>query len=77
MAVAHDLECRICRRLSSLHRCQPLDKQLQRLRRGNTHDTRLSIDVSIGFVFNDFKNDANPGVRASEFDGMIRVGSRY
>lgn len=38
-----------------------------------THEIRSSIDVSIGFVFKDLRNDANPGVRAAEVDGMVAI----
>jgi hypothetical protein len=34
-------------------------------------DMRLSIDVSIGFVFSDLRNDDRPGVKAIEVDGIL------
>jgi hypothetical protein len=40
-----------------------------------THEIRLSIDVSIGLVFKDLRNDANPGVKATGVDGMFAVYS--
>ena len=36
-----------------------------------THEIRLSIDVSIGLVLIDLRNDARPGVNANELDGMV------
>lgn len=36
-----------------------------------THEIRLSIDVSIGLVFNDRRKDANPGVKAIDVDGIV------
>lgn len=35
------------------------------------YDMRLSIDVSIGFVFSDLRNDDRPGVKAIEVDGIL------
>jgi hypothetical protein len=35
------------------------------------YDTRLSIEVSMGFVFRDLRNEDNPGVRAAEFETML------
>jgi hypothetical protein len=29
------------------------------------------MDVSIGFVFNDLRNEVSPGVNATELDGII------
>jgi hypothetical protein len=31
---------------------------------------RFSIDVSIGLVLSDLRNDARPGVRASDVEGI-------
>lgn len=39
--------------------------------KARTHEIRLSMDVSIGLVFRDFKNDANPGVNGADEGGMI------
>lgn len=39
--------------------------------RGGTHEIKLSIDVSIGLVFSDLRKDANPGVNATELDGIL------
>lgn len=39
--------------------------------KAGTHEIRLSMDVSIGLVFRDFKNDANPGVNGADEGGMI------
>jgi hypothetical protein len=36
-----------------------------------SYDTRLSIDVSIGFVLRDLRNEDNPGVRAAEFETIL------
>lgn len=35
-----------------------------------THEIKVSIEVSIGFVFRHLRNDPSPGVRANEVDGM-------
>lgn len=45
---------------------------LQRTIEGATHEIKLSIDVSIGLVFSDLRKDANPGVNATELDGILR-----
>lgn len=37
-----------------------------------SHETRLSIDVSIGVVFSDLRKDDSPGVRAAEFETMLQ-----
>lgn len=42
-----------------------------------TYEIRLSIDVSIGFVFNDLRNDARPGVKATAGGILIRYPSGY
>jgi hypothetical protein len=34
-------------------------------------EIRLSIDVSMGLVFRDFRNDAKPGVKGAEVAGMV------
>lgn len=39
--------------------------------KAGTHEIRLSMDVSIGLVFRDFKNDASPGVNGADEGGMI------
>jgi hypothetical protein len=41
-------------------------------RRG-TYATKLSIEVSIGFVFNDLRKEASPGVRTTAVDGMVQI----
>ena len=35
-----------------------------------THDIKLSMEVSIGFVLSDLRNDASPGVKARAVDGI-------
>jgi hypothetical protein len=38
-----------------------------------THEIKLSMEVSIGFVFSDLRNDAKPGVKASDVEGILFV----
>jgi hypothetical protein len=40
-------------------------------RNGKPYDTRLSIDVSMGFVLRDLRNEDNPGVRAAELETIL------
>lgn len=39
-------------------------------RAARTHDIKLSMDVSIGFVLRDLRKDDSPGVKAIELDGI-------
>jgi hypothetical protein len=67
VAIAHDRDRRICLRFRSLK--SPLALRISHSESSpQTHETRLSIDVSMGFVLSDLRNDASPGVRAAEFD---------
>jgi hypothetical protein len=34
------------------------------------------MEVSMGFVFRDFKNEANPGVNGAEGGGMVSFSCR-
>jgi hypothetical protein len=36
------------------------------------YEIKVSIEVSIGFVFRHWRNDPKPGVKAREVDGMTK-----
>lgn len=67
--MAEDRDSRICRRFRSLQRDQYACSNITGSDWG-TYATKLSIEVSIGFVFNDLRKEASPGVRATAVDGM-------
>jgi hypothetical protein len=67
--MAEDRDSRICRRFRSLQRDQYAYSNITGSDWG-TYATKLSIEVSIGFVFNDLRKEASPGVRATAVDGM-------
>lgn len=70
--MAHERDKRICRRFKSLHRVSPAIHLCSScILTRKPYDTRLSIDVSMGFVFSDLRNEDNPGVRAAEFETIL------
>lgn len=48
-----------------------IDPRAKGYKTPETHDIRLSMDVSIGVVERDLRKDARPGVKAAEVDGML------
>lgn len=38
-----------------------------------THEIKLSMDVSMGLVLRDLRNEARPGVKATDVEGILRV----
>lgn len=81
--MAHERERRICRRFRRLNHVSSIARSFQaRILNRESYDTRLSIDVSMGLVFRDLRNEDNPGVRAAELDTILRrvrffVSSRF
>jgi len=62
--------------LSSLEQSSGVQGQQRgssRAIRQETHEIKLSMEVSIGFVFSDLRNDAKPGVNASDVEGILYV----
>ena len=38
-----------------------------------THETRVSIEVSMGFVLRDLRNDGSPGVMILDFGAILSI----
>lgn len=70
--MAHERDRRICRRFKRLHHVSSTARScLTCILNRKPYDTRLSIDVSMGFVLRDLRNEDNPGVRAAEFETIL------